>query len=84
MTAIVDIHARQILDSRGNPTVEVEILTETGERSNFKVMIGGGPVTGGYADEIGSDGYGKDAVQAVEIAKRLTGIGPTVGSGESI
>jgi enolase len=30
MTAIVDIHARQILDSRGNPTVEVEVLLDDG------------------------------------------------------
>jgi enolase len=30
MGRIVDIHARQILDSRGNPTVEAEVLTENG------------------------------------------------------
>jgi enolase len=30
MSAIINIHARQILDSRGNPTVEVEVLTESG------------------------------------------------------
>lgn len=30
MTAILDIHAREILDSRGNPTVEVEVLLESG------------------------------------------------------
>ena len=30
MSAIVDVHAREILDSRGNPTVEVEIELETG------------------------------------------------------
>ena len=30
MTAIVDIHARQILDSRGNPTVEVDVTLEDG------------------------------------------------------
>src|ERR671923_2572306 len=30
MTAITDIHARQILDSRGNPTVEVEVTLESG------------------------------------------------------
>ena len=61
----------------------IEILVETGERNNFKVLIGGGPVTGGYADEIGSDGYGKDAVEAVEIAKHLTGMDPAAGSGGS-
>ena len=30
MTAIADIHAREILDSRGNPTVEVEVTLDTG------------------------------------------------------
>ena len=30
MSLIIDIHARQILDSRGNPTIEVEVLTENG------------------------------------------------------
>ena len=30
MTAIIDIHAREILDSRGNPTVEVDVVLETG------------------------------------------------------
>ncbi len=30
VTAIIDIHARQILDSRGNPTVEVDVLLEDG------------------------------------------------------
>ena len=32
MTAIIDVHARQILDSRGNPTVEVDILLDDGDR----------------------------------------------------
>jgi enolase len=30
MTAIIDIHAREILDSRGNPTVEVDVLLDDG------------------------------------------------------
>ena len=30
MSRIVSVHARQILDSRGNPTVEVDVLTENG------------------------------------------------------
>jgi enolase len=30
MSIILDIHARQILDSRGNPTVEVDVTTENG------------------------------------------------------
>ena len=30
MSLIIDVHARQILDSRGNPTIEVDVLTENG------------------------------------------------------
>ena len=40
-------------------------------RDQFKVMIGGGPVTRQYAESIGADGYGKDAIEALEEAKRL-------------
>lgn len=36
-----------------------------------KVMIGGAPVTQGYADKIGADGYAPDAASAVDLAKRL-------------
>ena len=40
MTAIVDIHARQILDSRGNPTVEVDVTLEDGSRGRAAVPSG--------------------------------------------
>ena len=40
MTAIVDIHARQILDSRGNPTVEVEVTLEEGSMGRAAVPSG--------------------------------------------
>jgi enolase len=40
MTAIVDIHARQILDSRGNPTVEVEVTLEDGSMGRAAVPSG--------------------------------------------
>ena len=36
-----------------------------------KVMIGGAVITQDYADEIGADGYSKDAADAVKLAKRL-------------
>lgn len=42
------------------------------ENLPFKVIIGGAAVTQRYADEIGADGYGQDAVAAVEIVKKLT------------
>ena len=40
MTAIVDLHARQILDSRGNPTVEVEVVLEDGSVGRADVPSG--------------------------------------------
>lgn len=49
----------------------IEDLASMGIRDHFKVMIGGGPVTAKYAEEVGADGYGKDALEAVEVAKKL-------------
>lgn len=39
-----------------------------------KIMIGGAVITQEYADEIGADGYSRDAAEAVRVAKRLTGV----------
>jgi 5-methyltetrahydrofolate--homocysteine methyltransferase len=38
-----------------------------------KIMVGGAPMTQGYADKIGADGYAADAATAVDVAKRLIG-----------
>lgn len=46
MSAIVDIFARQILDSRGNPTVEVDVLLESGARG--RAAVPSGASTGAY------------------------------------
>ena len=40
MSSIVDVHAREILDSRGNPTIEVEVTTETGNVGRAAVPSG--------------------------------------------
>ncbi|OGP90373.1 MAG: hypothetical protein A2156_00195 [Deltaproteobacteria bacterium RBG_16_48_10] len=40
-----------------------------------KILVGGAPVTQKFADEIEADGYGEDAVRAVEIANRLISLG---------
>ena len=82
MTAIVDIHARQILDSRGNPTVEVDVLLEDG--SFGRAAVPSGASTGaheavelrdGDATKYGGKGVTK-AVAAVngEIFDALAGI----------
>ena len=46
MTAIIDIHGRQILDSRGNPTVEVDVLLDDG--SFGRAMVPSGASTGAH------------------------------------
>ena len=79
MTAIIDIHARQILDSRGNPTVEVDVLLEDG--SMGRAAVPSGASTGAHEAVEKRDGDkarwgGKgvdDAVDAVngEIADAL-------------
>jgi corrinoid protein of di/trimethylamine methyltransferase len=51
----------------------IEALAEAGLRARVKVMVGGAPVTQGWADKIGADGYAKDAIAAVAVAKRLVG-----------
>ncbi len=43
-------------------------------RPKVKVMVGGAPVTQSFADEIGADGYGESAAEAVDKAKELLGI----------
>ena len=51
----------------------IEALEEAGVRGKVKVIIGGAPVTQRYADEIGADGYGRDAAAAATLVKRLLG-----------
>lgn len=48
-----------------------DTLTEMGLRKKYFVLVGGGPVTQKWADEIGADGYGDTAVDAVNVAKHL-------------
>ena len=40
MSLILDVHARQILDSRGNPTIEVDVITENGNIGRAAVPSG--------------------------------------------
>jgi enolase len=69
MTAIIDIHGRQILDSRGNPTVEVDVLLEDG--SFGRAMVPSGASTGAHEavelrDGDNSRWLGKGVSKAVE------------------
>lgn len=47
----------------------IESLKENGLRKDIKVMVGGAPVDAAFAGKIGADGYGKDAAEAVQIAR---------------
>ncbi len=51
----------------------IDALAEAGLRDKVKVMVGGGVVTREWADKIGADAYGEDAMEAVEIGKRMVG-----------
>jgi methanogenic corrinoid protein MtbC1 len=47
------------------------LLSELGIRNKFIILLGGAPVIEEWAKEVGADGYGEDAAEAVETAKRL-------------
>jgi len=49
----------------------IEALKEAGLGGKVKTMIGGAPVTKKFADEIGANGFGSNAAEAVDVAKRL-------------
>ena len=82
MTAIVDVHARQILDSRGNPTVEVDVTLEDG--SMGRAAVPSGASTGAHEAVELRDGDksrwgGKGVTKAVEavngdIAEAIVGL----------
>ncbi|PQV45751.1 enolase [Jejuia pallidilutea] len=81
MSVIISVHARQILDSRGNPTVEVDVITENGVLG--RAAVPSGASTGEHeAVELrdGGDTYmGKGVLKAVEnvnttIAEELLGV----------
>jgi enolase len=82
MTAILDIHGRQILDSRGNPTVEVDVLLEDG--SFGRAAVPSGASTGAYEAAEKRDGdksvyLGKGVLGAVasvndDIAEAIVGM----------
>ena len=49
----------------------INAIEEAGLRDQVKVLIGGAPVTQSYADEIGADGYARDAASGADLAKEL-------------
>ena len=85
MSTIIDIHAREILDSRGNPTVEVDVILEDGTMG--RAAVPSGASTGAYEAVEKRDGdkaryMGKGVLQAVaavngEIAEAVMGLDAT-------
>ena len=85
MSAIIDIHAREILDSRGNPTVEVDVILEDGTMG--RAAVPSGASTGAHEAVEKRDGdkaryMGKGVLEAVaavngEIAEELLGMDAT-------
>ena len=51
----------------------IEILKEKNLAGRYKVLVGGAPVNQKWADDIGAEGYGENAMIAVKIAKKLIG-----------
>lgn len=49
----------------------IQTLDEMNLRDKYKVIVGGGPVTQEWADQIGADGYSESAIQAVNLVKGL-------------
>jgi trimethylamine corrinoid protein len=49
----------------------IEVLREMGLKDQYRVIVGGGPVNQQWADQIGADGYGATATDAVSLAKGL-------------
>ena len=49
----------------------IRILDKQNIREKFKIMIGGGPISQGFADRIGADGYSVNAAEAVRLARKL-------------
>ena len=85
MSTIIDIHAREILDSRGNPTVEVDVLLESGAMG--RAAVPSGASTGAHEANERRDGdksryMGKGVLEAVaavngEIAEEIVGFDAT-------
>jgi 5-methyltetrahydrofolate--homocysteine methyltransferase len=49
----------------------MDTLKDKGLRDSTKVIVGGAPLNAAFAEKVGADGYGKDAAEAVELARRL-------------
>ena len=51
----------------------IQAFEDAGLRDEVRIMVGGAPLSQEFADDMGADGYGKDAMDCVALAKRLLG-----------
>ena len=51
----------------------IDAFEEAGMRDVVKIMVGGAPLSQEFADDMGADGYGKDAISCVDLAKQFAG-----------
>ena len=51
----------------------IDAFEEAGMRDMVKIMVGGAPLSQEFADDMGADGYGKDAISCVDLAKQFAG-----------
>ncbi len=58
----------------------IDAFEENGLRDVVKIMVGGAPLTQEFADDFGADGYGKDAIECVDVAKGFMGLQEPVGA----
>ncbi|TJX13727.1 cobalamin-binding protein [Tissierella creatinini] len=52
----------------------IDITIDRGIRNDFKIIVGGAPISQKYADSIGADGYSSNAIGAVNLVKSLLGV----------
>ncbi len=55
----------------------IDLLSEMGQRENYYIIVGGGPVTPEFATQIGADGWAENAAQAVGLCNQLIESGKT-------
>ena len=74
---LVGVSALLTTTMKGQRAV-IEVLSKEGLRPGVKVVVGGAPVTRQWAEEIGADGYAKDAMSAVTLVRSLIEHQPVV------
>lgn len=68
-----DIVAMSALMTTSMPAIKdtIDYFNALGIRQRYKIIVGGAPVTEGYAQQVGADGYAEDATKAVELVRKL-------------